>query len=313
MDEKKWLGSDLAFDIDANEILECVESGKTLQIRFCKKCGYTVNQQDVRICPVCGFELAKFDHVDVQCIDMAKNQALKLVDILRNDFGFTNISAAFSGHRGFHVVVELDESHRYMSTDDRREIVSYIKLGEQQIKYLLDRFTRISKKSAPLPPRVTDGGIRRRIALALTKYVEEDVKAYIQGLRPSISFVEAQKAFKALLDHMSDILKSISIDIDAKVTIDTTHLIRAPNSINGKTGWRVIKVEDLNFDSFELNSEELSASNAKIRIKMLINVPEITVIDTKFKFSKGDEVVLEYPYASYFVFKEVALALGIVR
>ncbi|MEM1525468.1 MAG: DNA primase small subunit domain-containing protein [Ignisphaera sp.] len=313
MDEKKWLGSDLAFDIDANEILECIESRKTLQMRFCKKCGYTVNQQDIKVCPSCGLELTKFDHVDVQCINMAKNQALKLADILRNDFGFTNISVAFSGHRGFHVVVELDEFHRYMSTDDRREIVSYIKLGEQQTKYLLDKFTRISKKSLLLPPRVTDGGIRRRIALALTKYVEGDIKAYIQGLKPSINFVEAQKAYKALLDHMNDILKSVSIDIDAKVTIDTTHLIRAPNSINGKTGWRVIKIEDLNFDSFELSSEELSASNARIRIKMLINVPEIMVIDTKFKFSKGDEVVLDYPYASYFVFKEIATVLGIVR
>ncbi|MEM4848934.1 MAG: hypothetical protein QXM55_04790, partial [Ignisphaera sp.] len=91
MDEKKWLGSDLVFDIDANDILECVESGKTIQIRFCKKCRYTVSKQDIKTCPNCGLELARFDHIDKYCIDMAKNQALKLVDILRNDFGFTNI------------------------------------------------------------------------------------------------------------------------------------------------------------------------------------------------------------------------------
>ncbi|MEM4848094.1 MAG: DNA primase small subunit domain-containing protein, partial [Ignisphaera sp.] len=223
------------------------------------------------------------------------------------------IFAAFSGHRGFHVVVELDEYNRYMSADDRREIVSYIKLDEQQIKYLLDRFTRTSRKSVLLPPRVTDGGIRRRIAFALTRYVDGDIKAYVQGLKPSISFVEAQKALKVLVDHIEDIMRLVSINVDAKVTIDTTHLVRVPNSINGKTGWRVIKIEDLDFNSFELNPEELSASDVKIKIKMFIDIPEITVIDTKFKFSKGDEVVLEYPYASYFIFKEVAIALDVAR
>jgi len=313
MDEKKWLGSDLVFDIDSNDIPECIENNMVIQQRFCKKCGYKVDQQDVKTCPNCGSELARFEHVEPRCIDMAKEHAMKLMDILEQDFGFTNISIAFSGHRGFHIVVELDEESRYMTTDDRREIVSYIKLDEQQINYIVENFFKGFKKAAPLPPRITDSSIRRRIALALMKYVEGDVKAYIMGLKPAISFIEAQKACSILLEHINEISRTMSIAIDPKVTIDTTHLVRIPNSINGKTGWIVFSIRNLDLNDFEFSPEVVKASNDKLKIKFITSIPRVTVIDTQFEFSKGDEVVLEYPYASYFVFKEVAIAISIVR
>lgn len=313
MDEKKWMGSDLIFDIDANEIPECIEKKGVIQIKFCSKCGYTTEEQDIKVCPNCGAELSRFDHVDTECINIAKDHAIKLIDVLEEDLGFTSITAAFSGHRGFHIFVELDDEYKFMSSDDRREIVSYIRLDEQQIRYLVDQFTMSSKKLALLPPRVADGGIRRRIALALAKYVDNDTKAYILGLKPALNFSEAQKACKALAEHINDITKAVSIAIDAKVTIDITHLVRAPNSINGKTGWRVAHVKNLDFSDFEFTLEELSASDSKIKIKFLVGIPSINVIDTKFHFSRGDEVVLDYPYASYFIFKEVASIVSIVR
>lgn len=315
MDEKKWLGSDLVFDIDANEIRECIEIKGAIQLRFCNKCGYTTTESEARICPYCSSELKKFDHISFKCINMAKDHIVKLLDILREDFGFKDIVIAFSGHRGFHMVVELNEDYRYLSSDERREIVSYIKLSEQYAKYFRDYLDKIVKQVQyiPLLPRVTDGGIRRRIALSLTRYVDDDIKSYILGLKRLLTFIEAQKAYNILIERIDNIIRDISIAIDSKVTIDITHLIRVPNSVNGKTGWRVIPIKNTDIKEFEIFAHDLAISDAKIKIKFLINLPEIEIIDTNLRFTKGDEAVLEYPYASYFIFKEVAIAINIVR
>lgn len=315
MDEKKWMGSDLVFDIDADEIRQCRNSGKIMIIKFCRKCGYSSNSTEEKTCPKCGSELKKFEHIDVECIDIAREHMRMLIDVLEEDFGFKNITAAFSGHRGFHVVVELDERYRFLTSEERRGIVSYVRLDEQRVRYYADLFDKISKSKryVALPPRVTDGGLRRRIAFILMNYVDEDTKLYMLGLRSSISFLKARRAYEIFMEHINEILDLASIAIDSKVAIDITHLVRVPNSVNGKTGWRSVYIDNLDVDKFEFSPQELAISDAKIKVKFVIDLPELQVIDTRFSFSKGDEVVLDYPYASYFVFKEVAQALSIVR
>lgn len=315
MDEKKWIGSDLVFDIDANEIIECRESNKYIQIKFCEKCGYSVQQINVKTCPQCGLELIKFEHVEPECIDTAKEHVIKLIDILENDFGFGNLFIAFSGHRGFHVVAELNEHYSLITADDRREIVSYIRIDEQQLKMLINQIIKKSKKHVMLPPRVVDGGIRRRIAMYLSKHLDEEIKSYVMGLRPAISFETAQKVYDYLMQHISDVVKVITVAIDTKVTIDITHLIRVPNSLNGKTGWKAVCINNADIYSFELAPHILSSADPtlKMKIKFLTTIPHITVIDREFKYRKGDEIILDYPYASYFLYKDLASVIDIIK
>jgi DNA primase small subunit len=64
MDEKKWLGSDLVFDIDANDVPECLEENNVITFRFCRACGYVTND-NLKHCPRCNSELQKFEHVNV--------------------------------------------------------------------------------------------------------------------------------------------------------------------------------------------------------------------------------------------------------
>ncbi|MEM1541319.1 MAG: DNA primase small subunit domain-containing protein [Ignisphaera sp.] len=313
MDEKKWLGSDLVFDIDANEISECQESGKYVQMKFCRKCGFYIQQLDVKSCPQCGEELSKFEHIEPECINIAKEHVAKLIDILENDLGFTKIITTFSGHRGFHVIVELGEPYSYMSPDERREIVSYIKVDDYQLKAFIDQIIKKSKKYVVLPPRVTDGGIRRRIARYLANYVDEEIREFIMGSKSVLNFEVAQKVYEYLIQHLNDVAKAISVCIDAKVTIDITHLIRVSNSVNGKTGWRVIQINNADVYAFELSPHNLSASDVKLKIRFLTSIPRVTVIDEEFSFKKGEEASLEYPYASYFVYKGLASIVNVVR
>ncbi|MEM0371088.1 MAG: DNA primase small subunit domain-containing protein [Ignisphaera sp.] len=313
MDEKKWLGSDLVFDIDANEASECQESDKYVQMKFCRKCGFYVQQTDAKLCPRCGEELNKFEHVEPECIDIAKEHVAKLIDILENDLGFTEIITTFSGHRGFHVIVELDEPYSYMSSDERREIVSYIKVDDYQLKAFVDQIIKKSKRYVVLPPRVTDGGIRRRIARYLANHVDEEVREFIMGFKSVLNFEAAQKVYEYLVQNLNNVIKAISVYIDTKVTIDITHLIRVPNSINGKTGWKVVQISNSDVYAFELSPHILSISDIKLKIRFLTSIPRVTVIDEEFSFKKGDEASLEYPYASYFVYKGLASIVNVVR
>lgn len=98
------------------------------------------------------------------------------------------------------------------------------------------------------------------------------------------------------------------------MTIDTSRLIRVPMSINGKSGWLVMPINDLDISNFSLDPAVLSPfNNVTFSIVMLVKLPEIIVIDRRFKFNQGDKVVLEGAYALYFVLKGVAKIVGIKR
>src|SRR4030066_63866 len=61
------------------------------------------------------------------CLNSAKKETVKLLDILKMDFGFSekDLRVFFSGHRGYHVHVET-EAIETLGTMDRKEIVDYV-------------------------------------------------------------------------------------------------------------------------------------------------------------------------------------------
>lgn len=64
------------------------------------------------------------DHLTKQTLAEAKRQALKLVSILREDFGLQELMLVFSGQRGYHVHVH-DACIQQLGNAERREIVDY--------------------------------------------------------------------------------------------------------------------------------------------------------------------------------------------
>lgn len=313
MDEKQWMGSDLVFDIDANDIQECIVENSVITFRFCKACGYTT-YDNVKNCPKCGSELLKFEHVDSRCIYRALHYLAKLIDIIENDFNFNTLKASFSGNRGFHLIVELVPPLDKIGPEIRREIVSYIRLDESIATYIKTRLLKYNqKKVVPLPPKISEGGIRRRIAKELLDMPIDDMtKKYILGQLSKPSFSDALKMYKVLEHYIDDIMKKVSIPIDPKVTIDIAHLVRVPNSINGKTGWIAYNIKKLDVSEFSLDHSLLSPENSiKFKIRIDVDLPRLEIVDTSFSFTHGEETVLEYVYASYLIFKGVATLIDI--
>ena len=126
MDKKGWLGSDLVFDIDADHI---PTSCNKIHDEFrCVKCGFSGRGITPETCPCC--EASKFDTkiwaCDL-CIQSAREEADKLLEMLENDFGFSQneLRVFFSGHRGYHVHIE-NETVRSLDAMARKEIVDYV-------------------------------------------------------------------------------------------------------------------------------------------------------------------------------------------
>ncbi len=315
MDGKKWMGSDLIFDIDANDLLQCKENENIVQFKFCKNCGYISFNLDEKICPNCNSMLTKFEHIDPYCIELSKDYVRKLMDIIEKDFAFNNYEVVFSGHRGFHIIINLPIEYKFMTAEERREIISYIRIEENDIKAIINELLNYDKTKhyISLPPQLIDGGIRRRIATEIVKKSNNRViNDFIMGLIQNIDYHEVKEFYKDLHNIIYEIVREISIPIDTKVTMDITHLVRVPNSINGKTGWIAHAIKNRDLEGFHLEPGMLSPFNdIKMKIKMLTDIPNIRVIDKSFKCRKGEELVTDAPYATYFIFKELAKIINI--
>lgn len=151
MDDKGWIGADLIFDIDADEIPGC----KPINIKVF-------------------YEDGSYDEVDVvssKCIELAKEHEEQLLDILINDFGFTHdeIEVNFTGNRGFHTRIHpKDKSWLTLDSVARREIVDYLKGLGIDLRYIM----LSSNKFKIIPPKPTDGGWRRRVAKLIRELSE---------------------------------------------------------------------------------------------------------------------------------------------
>lgn len=99
MDEKGWKGADLIFDID-------------MDIK---------NDSDYR-----------------KMLLLAKDEVVKLYDILRGDFGLNDIQIVFSGGRGYHIHVR-DKSVLGLKSRERREIIDYLSASSLDIDNILKR------------------------------------------------------------------------------------------------------------------------------------------------------------------------------
>jgi DNA primase small subunit len=87
MDRKDWRGADLVFDIDADHFdLSCRDNHDRW---ICKKCGKEELGPSPEKCPSCAETSFKEEKwVCENCLEAAKHEAQKLLNILIQDFGF---------------------------------------------------------------------------------------------------------------------------------------------------------------------------------------------------------------------------------
>ena len=271
MDEKGWLGADLVFDIDVDHIeTPCKKDHDKWR---CLNCGFSGVGMSPSKCPHCGSEkIERKMWICDLCIEAAKDEALKVCDILLDELGFSSkdLYLVFSGHRGFHIHVE-EEKVIKMDQDARREIVDYLlgigldlnTLGYFRRKVILD----IDLREHGWRGRVARGlydvllncseELLKRIGLRSreVKYILDNKDKILSDIEriPSnwltLSKISA-KSLKRLIDYA---VKLVACKVDERVTIDVKRLIRLPGTLHGKTGFKVLRLSYSELDSFNIS------------------------------------------------------------
>jgi DNA primase small subunit len=291
MDKKGWLGADLVFDIDADHIPTSCD--KIHDEFTCTKCGFSGRGITPEICPAC--EATKFETKTWPCelcIDSARQEAAKLIDMLENDFGFSpdELHVFFSGHRGYHVHVET-EAVRSLDAMARKEIVDYIiglgiKLFEKKPK----------KANADTKFRLHDFGWNRRLKMGMKTFLynarrEDFVKMGFKDKKKLDLIIEKKDT---LIDRCLDegywdgffgvsdgtwmklaeyIKDQQSAKIDTVVTTDIHRLIRMNGTLHGKTGLKKVEFPAKNLQNFDPFTGAVAFKKGTVKV-LVSDAPE---------------------------------------
>lgn len=253
MASKGWIGADMVFDIDADHMETpcrmnhdawrcnlCGAEGMGRASERCPKCGGTSLEEETWVCDI--------------CLDKAKGEAQKLLDILIQDFGIPleHLKVNFTGNRGYHIHITAPWI-RCLDQRARREIVDYVTGTGMRIELL--GFRPGVKGSSPLHGL----GWRGRASKALYDYLAKPPPRLLEEVRRGRG-----KRMRSIIDSRDEILRVLgegppsgilkylgreslnrlmeeavseqAAAVDTVVTTDIHRLIRLPNTLNGKTG-----------------------------------------------------------------------------
>lgn len=263
MEMKGWLGADLIFDIDADHIPTSCDRFHDKWV--CSVCGLTGMGIPPRKCPVCeGEKFQMSSWPCAVCLDSAKMETIKLLEMLIQDFGFSEkeISVFFSGHRGYHVYVESEEV-KALDSMARKEIVDYVLGIGLDVSYhgLSKRSFRIVSSSEDLP--LSEFGWRGRLALAMRKFISNVQREDLEEIGLARDVVEkilsnkneilkkwleegtlgairglGEKNWRKIAEH---VIGWQSAKVDTVVTTDIHRLIRFEGTLHGKTGLKKVE------------------------------------------------------------------------
>ena len=300
MENKKLIGSDLVFDLDANDLgLACSKEHGSAWV--CDK-----------------------------CLDAIKDETIELVEnFLIPDFGFSldDISMNFSGNRGYHVHV-VNESVFNLDANARTQISDYITGKGIDLNAF---FPALGKRGVRLDgPKPTDLGWGGKFANGIISALNNGKSSLLElGIDQKSANILVRKSPEIIFgittgnwdkvnipkktEFWSNVLKSIAIkqseSIDRGVVNDVYHLIRLPNTIHGDTGLVAMKVDSLKaLNDFDPMTKAIAFKEGMVRVKTG-KVPAFEMNGSEFGPFDGNEVELPTYAAVYIVLKRLGSAV----
>ena len=310
MDKKGWLGADLVFDIDADHIP--TSCNKIHDEWTCNKCGFSGKGITPETCPIC--EGQKFDTKTWPCelcLNSAKEETAKLIDMLEKDFGFSHeeMHVFFSGHRGYHVHIE-SEAVKTLDAMARKEIVDYVSgiglaILDEEAK------ERPKERRASRVFNLHDFGWNKRIKLGMQKFIlnaaREDLRNV--GIRSYAAVLQNKEAIlkRCLEEGRWNSVKGISVEtwtkiaehvknlesakIDTVVTTDIHRLIRLAGTLHGKTGLKKVEFPVKRLEDFDPFKEAVAFIEGVVKV-FVSDAPEFRLGGNVFGPYKSQTVEL---------------------
>ena len=263
MEDKGWNGGDLAFDIDCDDLeLKCKQEHDRWLCRDCKKVGIGLRP---KVCTKCKEnKITVLNWSCTICLDAAKEEIIKLNDILMNDFGINKkeISIFFSGNKGYHLTVE-SSTYEKLDKHERREIVNYVLAKELDLKYMgFDKKTNFKDLLLRLP-QSTEPGWRGRLVEFFENYDDSSLTNFSKTEKVARIYNSKNIKFNKLFE---DGIKKVRSTIDPLVTSDTSRIFRLPNSLHEKSG--LCKTLCNSIDSFDPYTQSVVLDNEPIKINI---------------------------------------------
>jgi DNA primase small subunit len=325
MKEKGWLGADLIFDIDADHIQTPCDTVHDLWV--CSNCGISGKGRHPQKCNCGGLKFKEKPWPCEICLEASKVEAIKLIDVLTDDFGFSTkeLTVGFSGHRGYHIHIE-SKSIRNLDSLARKEIVDYVMgIGlVAEFHGLLKNPTSIRRLSGP---DLNDRGWRGRIAKGTYDFLLTASKEIL--LKANLKTGQVN----SLLKHRDAILKSWnkkgpwgviknisleswrkiaqcgvdkqSVKIDTVVTPDINRLIRLSNSLHGKTGLKKVEFPVLDIEDFDPLKSAVAFKAGEVTVHVS-TVPQFRVEDQIYGPFDGEKIELPTAAALMLLCKGIA-------
>lgn len=315
MNEKRWQGAELVFDIDADHI--DAPCAKDHDVWRCNNpdCGMvgTGRPPEDEGCPRCsGTSFSTRKWICEKCLGLAKENTLKIYDMfLTRDFGIDpeSITLNYSGHRGFHIRVESSDVFP-LDAEARTEIAHYITgfgMSGERLEFSVGQVNEAISRDAP--------GWAGKIADALIAFIRRidsysgqerwvkplrDAKiAAIEALMknpPMISARVKSVGLKSWQEIATQAVLEYGGEIDIPVTHDVHRVIRLVGSINGKTGFRVSPLTREEMDDFDPFVDAITFSKGSMRIHVRgspVSVPAIKIADETF--GPFDDEIVDLP------------------
>jgi DNA primase small subunit len=279
MNEKGWIGAELAFDLDADQLLKTDD------------------------------QLIKSGWISPRVYQVIKERFVLLLEgFIEDDFGITKNEyvIVFSGGRGYHLRICIEP---YIGLDQkiRRQIVEYVSLGLKP---------SFSVKTNVIQPFTHDYGWNRRL-YSLIREIDQArltdlglsndlvtrrvISAFRRAKKPTdvrLSKAETgsiRNLFNAVLDYST-------VAIDERVTVDINRLLRAPGTVHGGSGLlcKILTKADLeNFDPFRDASMKMTGRSRVFvkRVPFEVNINDESVSPDL----NGRTIELNKPLAYYIV------------
>ncbi len=296
MQEKKWMGAELIFDLDSDHLP--------------------------------GAEKMSFE----ESLAVVKTEFEKLVvEFLLGDFGFSekSISLYFSGGRGYHCHVK-DTSVLDLDSSERRELVDYITARDLKDSVIFhERATgrrtyggqEYASGTSLWMPSPEESGWKGRISRGIIEIVDEitasedpveRLKAYGVKEKDALRLVQdlsedrVRRIRGGMLDQSKTIrrfflnsaLRKTAVSLsagetDEPVTCDVKRLIRLPGSLHGKTGLRVVPITVDGLERFEPLRDAVALPDTPVSIEV-VSAASVTMKGEQFSLLPGGVEVPEY-------------------
>ncbi len=342
MDLKDRQGCDFFVDIDADHFETSCKQIHDYWV--CKDCG-NMGRGSTSECPNCSNDESRPNIKNNywlcdKCLEASKKQLQNLIyDFLIPDFDINlqDCRIAYSGHRGYHLLIK-DQHIRSLSSIERTEIIDYltgnnISFNVLGLKKEYNSIYGLSKQYSGW-----EGKIMKYFENMLITFTDRELTTFLEDCSLSFYLIEGflnyRNNFLKLISNnkkflwsiegfqindwsliLQGIANKIGVKIDRPVSLDLSRLVRYPNSLHGKTGFIVQALNIADLDDFKPLDESsphldpvffYSNKHHKLKIIQTI-VPEITIKGKRYGPFMKDEVI-EVPnhIAIFLLCKEVA-------